>query len=186
MKSKEEWVSELVSDERWFELLRHYKSETIAKAAEKVYAGLVADGTVDVRPMQENRKHVYNILIKAGPGDKVLPKWNPKVVEPEPKEPVVIIPENEIKRRLQEWQNAISQFDDKKIRPLFDDEADENGQVDPPKPKAKFYPSTPLEDILKKEAHIAYIQANYDPRTGDKLPGWMDEETYNKIICQNK
>ena len=81
MKDFETWYKELTSDTMWFELLRHYKDETIKKAGQKVFAQLVADKTVEYRPMSENRKHVYNILCK-NPGDKVIKKeWIEKALK---------------------------------------------------------------------------------------------------------
>jgi hypothetical protein len=73
MNSFEDWHKELISDYQWYSLLRMYKEETIKKAAEKVFAQLVADKVVDLRPMSENRKHVYNIVTK-NPADKEIRK----------------------------------------------------------------------------------------------------------------
>jgi len=50
----------LIEDQRWFELLRAYKDETIKSCAEKVYAELVAKQIVDIRDMKENL--LFNIL----------------------------------------------------------------------------------------------------------------------------
>lgn len=74
MKTFEDWYTELISDTLWYELLRHYKDETIRKCSEKVYAQLVAEKTVSYRPMTENRKHVYNVVCKL-PGDKPKVDW---------------------------------------------------------------------------------------------------------------
>lgn len=74
MKTFEDWYKELTSDTLWYELLRHYKEETIRKCSEKVYAQLVAEKTVSYRPMTENRKHVYNVVCKL-PGDKPKVDW---------------------------------------------------------------------------------------------------------------
>jgi hypothetical protein len=73
MTTFDDWHKELISDYQWYSLLRMYKEETIKKAAEKVFAQLVADKVVDLRPMSENRKHVYNIVTK-NPGDKEIRK----------------------------------------------------------------------------------------------------------------
>jgi hypothetical protein len=104
--SFESFYEKLISDQLWFELLRHYKDETIKAAARKVYAALVADNTVDIRPMSENRKHVYNILCK-NPGDKPVKKWYDITKEEKKNEPEIEISEEEIKRRLQEWQDSL-------------------------------------------------------------------------------
>lgn len=103
----ETFYASLISDQRWHELLRAYKDSTIKAAAEKVFAQLVADNTVDIRPMSENRKHVYNIVCK-NPGDKPKKNWCEIQKEEEKKnEPVIEISEEEIKRRLAEWQESL-------------------------------------------------------------------------------
>ena len=63
MKSFPEWYKELCSDVRWFEYTSmNHKGKNFKKAAEFVYAQLLADSRLQMREMSENRKHVYNKL----------------------------------------------------------------------------------------------------------------------------
>lgn len=179
MQNFEPWFTELKSDERWYELLRAYRDETINKAAEKVYAQLVADG--DDRPMSANRKHVYNILC-AKPGDKPAPKpWYLKEEERKALE------------EEKEWKPASPEHVDKCVAMLdemmrnssminayprigYKQSIEEGGWL--PKKEAP-YPVTSLEEAYIKMRHIEYVKQNYEPRTGAKLPGWISEEEFN-------
>lgn len=63
MKDFPEWFKELCSDVRWFEYTSmNHKGKNFKKAAEFVYAQLLADSRLQMREMSENRKHVYNKL----------------------------------------------------------------------------------------------------------------------------
>lgn len=147
----EDWYSKLTEDSLWYELLRAYKGETIRKAGEKVYAQLVAEGTVSYRPMSENRKHVYNIVCK-NPGDKVKKDWYK--IEEEKKEAVKSEewkPVSWEKRAeyLKQVQAEINKVADRKIRPLLAGEAELKGQYDPPKPSATCAPAAPVEVVVE-------------------------------------
>ena len=183
MKDFETWYKELTSDTMWFELLRHYKDETIKKAGQKVFAQLVADKTVEYRPMSENRKHVYNILCK-NPGDKVIKKeWIEKAlkkIEPEKKE---------------EWKPASPEHVDKcanqilemiKNSPMvngmprvgYKQAIEEGGWL--PKKEAP-YPQTSKEEAYVRQRHLEYIKRNYEPRTAQPLPNWIPEHEFNLL-----
>jgi hypothetical protein len=103
----ENFYLSLIEDQRWHELLRAYKDETIKSCAEKVYAELVAKQIVDIRDMKENRVHVYHIIKKL-PEDKPKKNWcEIQKVEEKKNEPVIEISEEEIKIRLQQWQDSL-------------------------------------------------------------------------------
>lgn len=109
----ENWYSELISNHIWFEPASlHHRPETFEKAARKVYMQCVADGVF--KPMQECRKHVYNILAQV-PGDK--PKGKPwyeqalekKIQEDAAKEEWKPVSEEERGKRLKEWKELIDE-----------------------------------------------------------------------------
>lgn len=187
MKTFDSFYNELISDQRWFELLRHYRNETIFKAVEKVYAQLLADNIVDVRPMSENRKHVYNILYK-NPGDKLVFKnWAAKALEiqeAEKEKEWIPVTGEERAKRLKEWEAIVkgSTMANSMPKPSYKQLAEEGGIL-PPKPAP--YPSTSLKEWYVKERHLAWITASFEPRTKEKLPGYVDEETFNRIFDEN-
>lgn len=175
-----DWYSKLTEDSLWYELLRAYKDETIRKAGEKVYAQLVAEETVSYRPMSENRKHVYNIVCK-NPGDKVNKPWYK--IEEQKKEA-----ENEWKPASPEHvDKCVAEFDAMMKQSTMVNafprigykQAVEEGGWLPPKPKP--YPMTTEEEAYARQRHIEYIKANYEPRTGAKLPEWIEEDEWNKL-----
>src|SRR5688500_14946618 len=101
-KDFETWFTDLISDERWHELSSmHHKPETFKACAKKVYMQGVADGVF--KPVQEARKHVYNIICKT-PGDKPKGKpWHEIALEKKLQED-----------SKDEWQPASKEFADAK------------------------------------------------------------------------
>lgn len=116
MKSFEDFYTSLTSDEQWFALLRMYHEETIRRAATKVWAVLVADKIENIRPMNENRKHVYNTVIKDCPvGDKPRGKeWfqvEQEKKEAEEKKEWVPLTGEARQAKLKEWMEAITKVE---------------------------------------------------------------------------
>lgn len=180
MNSFDDWYKTLISDEIWFELLRHYKPETIRKASEKVFASLVADHLQDVRPMKENRKHVYNILVQ-NPGDKPKVDWVAKALEgikEEPKQEWKPLVGEERAKKLQEWLDKVKQVEVQSAVPrlTYSEIAKEGGWE---RKKDAPYPITSPMEVYVKERHIEYIKQNYDPRTAQPLPTWIPESEFN-------
>ena len=178
------FYTELISDQRWFELLRMYREETIRKAAQNVFAQLVADNTVDVRPMPENRKHVYNICIKGGSGDKPLPKPF-AVIQAEKKEAEKKAEEATYTKEHADKcaKEALEIIANSKTlnyfpRPSKKEVAEEGGW----RPKeAAPYPITTPEEAYVRDRHFEWVKNNFEAKTGYKLPSWIDEESWNIV-----
>lgn len=64
------------------------------------------------------------------------------------------------------------------VRSLTDKEIQKEGQE---KPKAKPYPSMSASEVQKFYLHRQWIAENYDPRTGDPLPGFISESDWLKL-----
>lgn len=176
-----DWCTSLISDERWFELLRAYKDSTIKSCAEKVYAELVAKQIVDIRPMTENRVHVYHVI-------KKLPEDKPKKNWCEVKEEIA-------KKEEPEWKPASPEHVDKCVaefdammknstmingmpRISYKQRVEEGDWI--PK-KDATYPATSAMEVYIRERHVEYIKTCYDARTAQKLPTWMEEDEFNFI-----
>lgn len=179
MKSFPEWFKELCSDVRWFEYTSmNHKGKNFKKAAEFVYAQLLADSRLQMREMSENRKHVYNKL-GSMPFDFVAPSlqqeekkeeksnivetYTPEYAAMKKKEALDIIAKSEILNRFPKVSYKQSV---------------EEGDWLPKKPAP--YPSTSPMEYYIRQRHLEYIKSNYDARTGQPLPNWIDEQVFNK------
>lgn len=176
MKSFPEWFKELCSDVRWFEYTSmNHKGKNFKKAAEFVYAQLLADSRLQMREMSENRKHVYNKL-GSMPFDFVAPSLQ----QEEKKEDKEWVPVSWEKRAeyLNKVQEIIkgSTMANAAPRMSYKEIAD-SGDVLPPKPKP--YPQTSPEEFYVRKRHLEYIKANYEPRSGHPLPSWVPESEWN-------
>ena len=187
MKDFQQWFHNLTTSDggMWLELLRAYKDETIRAACKKVYDYCVMDEILRLRSDQETRKHIYNLLCK-NPGDKVVNKnWHEKALKQEEEkkaEEWKPVSWEERKEWLKKWNDMLEGVaDEKKIRPLFDGEAEEKGQYDLPRPVAKCAPSAPIEVAIDIEIHIQYLRENYDAITREKKEGWMSEEDWRLV-----
>lgn len=176
MKSFPEWFKELCSDVRWFEYTSmNHKGKNFKKAAEFVYAQLLADSRLQMREMSENRKHVYNKL-GSMPFDFVAPSLQ----QEEKKEDKEWVPVSWEKRAeyLNKVQEIIkgSTMVNAAPRMSYKEIAD-SGDVLPPKPKP--YPQTSPEEFYLKQRRLAYIKHAYEPRTAELRPGAMSETDFN-------
>lgn len=186
INSFDDFYKELTSDQQWYELLRMYKDDTIRKAAEKVYAILVTDKILDIRPWNENRKHVFNILKKECPnGDK-----------PKGKDWYIIKQEEKEAEEKKEWVPASKEFAEQKAKEALEiiansktlngvpkishkQSVEEGGWI--PKKQAPYKGTSPMDYYLRQR-HYEYIKQNYDAKTAQKLPGWCDEDTFNLMF----
>lgn len=86
------------------------------------------------------------------------------------------------------WQEAIA-LDEKPVktqsanltmlnnlRAMTDKEMKKKGQE---VPERNLYPMTSRNELLKKQKHMQWILENFDARTGEKNPTFIDEETWN-------
>lgn len=104
--SFDDWYADLISNYVWHEpaSMRH-KPETFREVCRQVHEQYLAKDIFP--PIQEARSFVSNKLNKITP-DKVRVDWTKKALEQKKKEePVINISEEEIKLRLQEWQDSL-------------------------------------------------------------------------------
>lgn len=79
---------------------------------------------------------------------------------------------------FKEWAKTLTI--EKTVRPMTTEEILQEGQAEPPKRKGSSYQQLPPEEIKRRELHLQYIKENYDPRTADKLPTWIEESEWLK------
>lgn len=173
MKSFDSWYTELISNEIWSAPARmHHKEETFRRVANVVYMEYVAAEVFP--PIQVARVYVFNKLGKILP-DKQKVNWVEKSLEKLKEEKKEWEPVSWEKRAeyLRQVQAEIDRIDDNKIRPLFEGEAETNGQYDLPKPKAKCAPSAPVEVII---SHIDKVHAARRKYFLEKNPNATEEQ----------
>lgn len=181
MKDFETWLTELISDQRWHELSSmHHRDETFKTCAKKVYMQGVADGIF--KPVQEARKHVYNIICKT-PGDKPKGKpWHEAALEKKLQEDA----------EKEEWKPASPEHVDKCVKEFHEMLANSPMMAShrvpvyarynvSPSVKTEPHPITTADQAYQKERHIEYLKNNYDAKTGEKLPTWISEREFNKL-----
>lgn len=182
MKDFNSFYQELISEFRWYELCgMHYREETIQATAHKVYAQLVADVSLAARPMSENRKHVYNKLVLL-PGDRKKLNWVEAALKKEAKEKQVEVFQPASDEHV---AKCVAEFDEmmrnscmmNKVPKIpLKQQIEEGGWL--PKKDAPYPITSPMEAYVK-ERHFQYIKQNYEPRTAEKLPGWIPEDEFN-------
>lgn len=180
MTDFETWYSELTSDQIWFEpASMAHKPETFKQAARKVYMQCVADG--QIKPVQESRKHVYNIVCKVPPDAKAKTWFREELQkreEAKKQESWQPVTEEERDQWLKKWKESISKLQTQSAVPRISyKELAEEGGILPPKPAP--YPTTTKEEAYVRDRHFEYIKQNYEPKTGMKLPGWVSEDEWN-------
>lgn len=47
--------------------------------------------------------------------------------------------------------------------------------------KTEYVPTMSAEDLDAHAKHLAYLRANYEARSGNKLEGWMPEDQWNEL-----
>lgn len=178
----EEFYKELTSDERWFEQASmHYKPETFSDVARQIWVNGLAEGeSFKLIPMRAHRQHLFNKLSKLPP-DRPKNKW---WVKESDKEDVKLeappLTGEERERWLNIWNDTIKNTPAFKSTPkLTSQMIEEEGGV---RPKAvQPYPTTSLTEFEKHQRHLEWIKYAYDARTGDRIPGTLDENEFTEL-----
>ena len=180
MISFPDWFKELCSNYVWYEpAIQHHEPATFKAAANKVYMQYVASEVFP--PVQEARKHVYNVLCKITPDKKIGKDWVTKALEKheeDNKEEWIPLTGEERQKRLAEFKAIIDSMPMVNNFPRVT-EVEKAGQVLPPKPEP--YPVTTPEEAYVRDRHFEWIKNNFEARTGQKLPSWICEEDWNVI-----
>lgn len=82
---------------------------------------------------------------------------------------------------LDKWKESLGVMENKFTSgpKLTEKEIQDEGQE---KPKTPAYPSTPESLVKQKLLHDAWIKANHDTYTGEKLPNWKPENEWVQSI----
>jgi hypothetical protein len=182
MTSFENFFKDLCSNYVWFQpASMQHEPKTFEETARKVYMQYVA--SEHFPPIQEARRHVYNKLVLV-PGDRKRVDWSKKASEDMEKIEAAKKPEwkpaapEKVDQYVAEIQKIIASSPMMNSTPrIGHKQTIEEGGWLPPKPAP--YPTTSIEEAYVRDRHFAYIKANYEPRTGAKLPEWISEDEFN-------
>ena len=178
MISFADWFKELCANYVWYEpAIQHHEPASFKAAANKVYMQYVASEIFP--PVQEARKHVYNVLCKIPPDKKIGKDWVTKALEKheeDNKEEWIPLTGEERQKRLAEFKAIIDSMPMVNNFPRVT-EVEKAGQVLPPKPAP--YPVTTAEEAYVRDRHFAWIKECFEPRTGEKNINYVTEEDYN-------
>jgi len=180
-----DWFKELCQNYVWFEpASSKHEPETFRQAANKVYMQYVASEVFP--PIQEARKHVYNVLCKIPPDKKIGKDWVTKALEKHEQEKQaewIPVTGEERQRRLAEFKALIDGLPMMNNFPRVT-EVEKAGDILPPKPAP--YPITSPEEAYVRDRHFEWIKNNFEAKTGYKLPSWIDEESWNIVYDSEK
>lgn len=183
MKTFEIWFDELVSNHVWAgpAMMQHTEKE-FKDLAHKVYMDYTASN--GIKSIEDSRRHVYNLVVKT-PSNKKKIDWAAKALEK-------MTPKEEWKPASPEHvDKCVAEFDEMMKnssmvnafpRVGYKQSVEEGGWL-PKKPAP--YPVTSLDEAYVRQRHFEYVKANYEPRTGEKLPTWIPEYEFNLLFDNN-
>lgn len=190
MKNLQDWLKELISDERWHEQAgKNHKPETFQKVAEQVYTLGISDrDNFEIVPLREHRNHVVNKLNKILP-DKPKVDWISKALEKQKvEEKAKEAPPVSWEKRAEYLQQIQEILKESKMmssvpRVGLKEAAEQGGWLPP---KSAPYPTTSARELYVRQRHFAYIGHCYDARTAQRFPTWMEEEEFNKMYDEKE
>jgi len=185
MKNFDDWFKELCANYVWYEpAIQHHEPETFKGAANKVYMQYVASEIFP--PVQEARKHVYNVLCKITPDKKIGKDWVTKALEKheqDNKEEFIPASDEHVAKCIAEFDEMMAKSTMMNAVPRRsykdEDELLAIGGYRPP--KALPHPVTTPEEAYVRDRHFEWIKNNFEAKTGYKLPSWICEEDWNVI-----
>lgn len=179
MKSFQDFWTFLETDHpQWWDFtkLRFGNDKNIKQCAMDCYAYILADDKLLKMEPASIRKYFISWLMKAPNAPVKIQMQQP---EPFKESPNFLVGE-ERQKRLEEFKAAVLASPAIKPTPrITRKEYEENGGWEPKKPDP--YPSTSPAEVKAHEKHLRYLKANYDPRTREKLEGWMEESLWNSL-----
>jgi hypothetical protein len=185
-KSFSDWFDELCNGNQiWAESVSmHHKPKTFEDCAKRVYDQYLAADPTPFPPMQVARGYVGNVVAKVQPDKTYSKEWSKKAKEEMEKAEAAKQPEwkpaapEKVDQYVAEIQKIIASSPMMNSTPrIGHKQTIEEGGWLPPKPAP--YPTTSIEEAYIRARHLAYIKANYEPRTGAKLPEWISEDEFN-------
>lgn len=179
MKSFQDfWTFLETSHPQWWDFtkMRFGNSKDIRQCAMDCWAYILADEKLLKMEPASMRKYFVSWLMKAPNAPVKIDMAPPEKF----KESENFLVGEERNKRLEEFKAAVLATPALKPTPrMTRKEFEENGGWTPKKEAP--YPSTSENEVKAHEKHLRYLKANYDARTREKLPEWMEELLWNQL-----
>jgi len=175
----EQFYAKLIEHEIWFDQMkmRFYRKDLKDVANQCFIFLLASEQRWAAQDYQDFRK-CYQSFLSKSPDMVVKPQLQQvEVKEESTSEPILTGEERE--RKINEWLQAVKSVQTVNPVPkLSRKQIIEEGDWLPKKQLP--HPSTSVGEVKKRFIHQLYIKHNYDPRTTDKVTGWMPEEQWKE------
>ncbi len=173
----EQFYTELQKNEPWFDQMKlRYFRKDLKDVANQCYIFLLAsEQRWKAQDYQDFRKCYQSFLSKSPDKVSAPVLQQEEVKEVKHSEPILTGEERD--RRIAEWLAAVkAQRLTNPIPKLTRKQIIEEGDWLPKKQAP--HPSTSEGELKKAFFHQLYIKHNFDPRTADKVTGWVDENKW--------
>lgn len=178
MTDFQSWYSELKDNKLWWIRINEMnRNKNLNRIAEEVHAYLMARDELKGEDWPRFRT-LFQSFARNAKEEAVRPQLQQEVkVEVTVQEPPLTGEARQ--QKLKEWLDVVNQTPMMKTPPKISyAEIAEQGGVR--RPKDKPFPKDSPEYIYIKERHIAWIRNSFEPISGQRIPGTLDEEEFNK------
>lgn len=175
-----QWFNELKSNSLWWMRMQEmFVRKDLNKIAGQVHLYLLAsEQRLKANDFQDFRR-LFQSFAQKTEDTPVRPQL--QQIEEKKETDWQPVSEEERARRLKEYKALIDSMPMINNFPrLTPKEKEENGEWIPVKHIP--YPTTSEKELYVKERHMTYLKHCYEPRTGEKLPGWVSEDEFNLLF----
>lgn len=176
--SFEEFYEKLTAHEIWFDQIKmRFYRRNLQDVARECYLFLLASGNRWAAQDYEDFRRCYLNFLKNAKdqqqGPQLQQEQKKEVVNSEP-----ILTGKERQARINEWLDEVNKSPlMKRTARLSHKQIMEEGDWLPKKDGVN-YPSCSESEVKKRLLHLEYLKQNYDPRTQDPMPNWIEEDEW--------
>lgn len=175
----EDFWNNLVSDDIWYDRIKYqYSNKDIKGIAQDCYIDLLAQSTRWQSQDYTDFRRCFQKWLMNSKAAPVKPQLQQQTTVQEEVSSVPIVEGEERQKYIKEWLESVKNVKQQAslVPRLTKKQIADEGDWLPPKPAP--YPSTSLEEIKKSYIHTLWIRHNYEPRTAEKMPYWMEEKEW--------
>lgn len=175
--SFEQFWNKLVEHDIWYDQMKmRFCRKNLKQVANDCYLFLLASEQRWLAQDYQDFRRCYQSFLSKAPDEIVRPQLQQVETEPQKKSDPPCTGEARM-NWIKEWEKVVKESTMVNgVTKLTHKQIADEGDWLPKKPAP--YPSTNENAIRERVFHTAYIEANYDPQTGNKLLTWKEEETW--------